>query len=219
MRFVRAGLVCLGGGFAGASGFAHAQGADANRDIFVRGGLSYVSLSEEVDVAVAGAPVPGAGVSIDTAVSLNGEIGWFLYEQLSVSLSFSGPFETDNVAAGSLAGTGNIASDTFGVFSAGADWHFNRDGMFSPYIGGGLGYFHVFDVEGGAAANVEIDNSFGASLRVGVNARIADDKTLFVDVRRMLLEGDSRGTLGGFPVTVDSQLDPLLVSTGISFEF
>lgn len=219
MRLLSVGLTAIGGGFIGAPVLAQSPSNGDAGGTFVRIGVSHANLTEEVEVNIAGAPVVGAGVQIDGATSVHAEVGHFLTDEISVSLSLSGPFESDNVAAGTLAGSGNIVTDTYGLFSLGGQWHFNRGGTFSPYLGGGLAYFHVFDVEEGIATNAEIDNSFGAMLQAGVEARIAENKTIYVDLRRMFLEADSRGTLTGLPLTAVSRLDPLILSAGVSFEF
>lgn len=219
MRLLSVGLTAIGGGFICAPAAAQSSSSDEANRSFVRIGVSHANLTEEVEVTIAGAPVADAGVQIDGATSVHAEFGYFLTEEVSVSLSLSGPFESDNVAAGSLAGSGNIATDRYGLFSLGGQWHLNRGGVFSPYLGGGLAYFHVFDVEDGIAVNAEVDNSFGAMLQAGVEARIAENKTVYVDLRRMFLETDSRGTLTGLPLSAASRLDPLVLSAGISFEF
>lgn len=219
MRGLTAGLTILSGGLACAPALAQTGVTAPQAENFIRGGISYVDVAEDIDVTLGGAPLPGAGVDLASATSVQVEYGRYLTDAVSLSLSFSGPFETDNIAAGSLAGAGNIATDTFGIVTAGGQWHFNRAGTFSPYIGGGLAYFHVFDVEDGIAVGAEIDNAFGAMLQAGVEARVADNKALFIDLRRMFLEIDSRGTLMGLPIAATSTLDPLIISAGISFEF
>ncbi len=220
MHLLKAGLTLLGSGIVCAPALAQSpgQGTGEPRN-FVRGGLSYLQAAEDVEVTIAGAPVDGADVELDGATAVHAEYGRYLTDAISVSLTFNGPFKTDNIAAGALAGSGNIATDTFGVASLGGQWHFNRDGVISPYVGGGLAYFHVFEVEDGIAVNAEIDNSFGGMLQAGVEAQVADNAALFVDVRRMFLETDSRGTLTGFPVTVKSRLDPVVISAGVTFAF
>ena len=91
------------------------------------------------------------------------------------------------------------------VFSGGVEFHFLRGQLFSPYIGGGVGY--AMASLDGTLVDTEDDNQFVFLANGGVNVNITPRFAVFGDVSYMPIETD-------FPPVARIDMDPLTVSLG-----
>lgn len=108
-----------------------------------------------------------------------------------------------------------------------AKLHLPLDGGFKPYIGAGPTYFVIFgeDVDAGArglgATNVNLSNDLGFALQAGVDIAINDQGLgLTVDAKRYFV--DTTATFSnstGVLLRSDHQLDPWVISAGLSYRF
>ena len=60
-----------------------------------------------------------------------------------------------------------------------AQWHFNRDGRFSPYVGGGVAHISgdfafADDIEGEPGETVDLESDTTGTAAVGANVRLTD---------------------------------------------
>ncbi len=188
-------------------------------DYFVHVGVSRLKLADEGTVSAGGAPLAGAALETKGAYSPHIEGGYFVTDSIALAASVSSPFATDNIAAGSLAGTGNLGTDSFALITGTAQWHFNRSGRVSPYVGAGAAYFLVLDERDGIVDQLEVDSAAGAVLQAGLDVTINRNWGVFFDLKQMFIETDATGFLLGTPISATATLDPIVVSTGLSFRF
>jgi outer membrane protein len=186
---------------------------------FVHFGLSRVTLADEGEIRSGGVVVPGAGISTTEGYAAHVEAGWFISDNIALALSVQAPFETDNNPAGSLTGLGNLGTDRFALASLGVQYHFNRTGVISPYVGAGLSYYHVLGIDDGVVQNLSIENAFGSVIQLGVDYALTPKWSLNLDIKKMYIETQATGVLGGAPTDSTAVLDPLVISAGFGFKF
>jgi outer membrane protein len=86
----------------------------------------------------------------------------------------------------------------------------------SPYLGAGVNYTRISDVNllGGKA---DLDNnSFGFALQAGVDFKLDKNWSLNLDVKKVQIRSDV--TLGGAKIS-NVKVDPWLVGVGVGYRF
>lgn len=94
-------------------------------------------------------------------------------------------------------------------------YHFMPSAQFSPYLGAGLNYTRIsnVDLQGGA----DLDrNSVGLALQAGVDFKLNQKWSLNLDVKKVQIRTDV--TANGSKLTT-VKLDPLLVGVGVGYRF
>src|SRR3954453_13575484 len=134
MRLATAMAVLLG--LCVATPAAAQSGSDTKA--FLRVGVTRVRLADKGQIFINGTLSPGARYRTPVKWVPTAEVGYFVVSALSIRLAATGPTSTSNTPAGTLAGTPNLGSDRFSIFSATATFHPLRHGVFSPYVGGGM---------------------------------------------------------------------------------
>lgn len=193
--------------------------AQAAGDWIVHLGPAIVDPDESATLTAGGAAVPGGNVSIDAEWSIEGEASYFLTPNIAISAAAGFPPQFTIKGAGTLAGVGTAGKMTGGPAGIFAQYHFNRAGRISPYVGAGVAFLVVFGTEDGALSNVEADSAVGTSLQAGANLWINDRWGAFVDFKKVFIETESTGSLGGAPVHADVTLDPLVTNFGVAWRF
>ena len=104
-----------------------------------------------------------------------------------------------------------------------AQWHFNPDQTFDPYVGAGLSYVRAMD--NGLALNgvpIRISrNSFGPAIQAGFDYNLPDSKWLVnFDVKKIWFDTKVEVNYGGAWSKIDQlDVDPWVVSVGIGRKF
>jgi outer membrane protein len=95
-------------------------------------------------------------------------------------------------------------------------YHFLPGAQFSPYLGAGVNYTRISDVNLlNGAANLD-RNSFGLALQAGVDLKLNDKWSLNFDVKKVQIHADVNS--GGATIS-RVKLDPLLVGIGLGYRF
>lgn len=98
-----------------------------------------------------------------------------------------------------------------------AQYHFNPEGKFRPYIGAGINYtiFHSEDYD--TVDDISYDNGFGYAFQVGADIGINDNWAFNLDVKKLFLNTDV--SINGGSVTADVDLDPWVFGAGFAYRF
>jgi outer membrane protein len=195
-----------------------AQAQEAG-DWIVHLGPALVDPDESASMTAGGAPVAGADVKIGSEWSIEGEASYFLTRNLAVSVAAGFPPEFTIEATGSLTGLGTAGKMRGGPAGVFLQYHFNRAGRVSPYVGAGAAFLVVFGTTDGALSNVEADSAVGTSLQAGANVWLNERWGAFVDVKKVFIETKATGSLGGAPVRADVTIDPLVTNFGVAWRF
>lgn len=206
----------------GLNGAALAQDQDeTHQGWYFRGGPVGVFFSPGADLSVAGAPFPGADVSVDDNYTLYFDIGYRFNDQLSSSFTFGIPPTAEVRGAGALAGT-YLGDVTYAPGILALQYRIPAGNLrFEPYVGAGISYIIMLDTDDRDVAGFDVDNGLGPVLQVGIERMINDRLGVFFDVKKVWVDTDARGTLGvgGPPADAKVTLDPLLVGAGLLWRF
>ncbi len=186
---------------------------------FVHAGPTGLFMKEGAKIKALGSRLPGANISIDPQATLGLAIGYFVLPNVAIVFSGGIPPLAKIDGAGTISSLGKLGSTVYGPMALTAQYHFNDLGFIKPYIGVGPMAMLVFSTKDAALSNVKIDNAVGAVLQVGADIMLSQQWGLFVDVKKAYLRTDATGSLGPLPLTARVRLDPLVVSTGITYRF
>lgn len=150
-------------------------------------------------------------------------------------------FVTDNFSIETIAGTTQHDVDAVSGFPAGTELvsdglllpatvtakaHFDAGGV-KPYVGAGAAYFIWLDVDPGAATiplgvtQTDLSDEFGFVLQAGLDVPLGDNGFgLSLDAKRYFIGTTAQWYVGNtLAIETEHNLDPWVLSGGISFEF
>ena len=116
-----------------------------------------------------------------------------------------------------LKGVGKVASTKHLPPTVSLQYHFNREGRVSPFLGAGINYTMFFSEETTGAlegADLELEDSWGLAARAGLDFAVGEKGAIRLDVRWMdidsdvIVEGQEVGT---------AEIDPL--AYGVTYVF
>lgn len=139
------------------------------------------------------------------------DISYFFTPNLAAELVLTYPQKHDVTLNGANIGSFKHLPPTLSV-----QYHFTPDAQFSPYLGAGVNYTRISQVNLlNGAADLE-KNSYGLSLQAGVDYKLDKNWSLNLDVKKVQIRSDlsSAGTKLG---TV--KVDPWLVGVGVGYRF
>lgn len=201
---------------------AHAQDAG---DVVVRIGASRTKLVDKGEVSVNGVVDPTAGY--ETRETYHGTLSasYFLIDSLGIDASVTSPATTNNVPAGSLAGTPNLGDDEFVVATIGARFQ-PLAGRFSPYVSGGLQLQFTTQERDGLGVDLNIPNSHGPYLEAGVEFNLTPRWGVFASARKAWYHTNASGLLpldatytSFAQVDAKAELDPFTIQVGVLTRF
>jgi len=204
---------------AAAAAFATSAQSQQAGDWIVHAGPAVVTPDESASMTAGGSPVPGADVSIGSEWTVEAEASYFVTPNVAIAVAVGFPPEFEVEAAGSLAGAGTVGKMTGGPAGLLVQYHFNRGGKVSPYVGAGAAFLFVFGTEDGVLTSLDADSAVGTALQVGANLWLNERWGAFVDVKKAFVETTATGSLGGAPVRAEVTIDPLVTNFGVSYRF
>ena len=218
-------ITCATSVIAHAADLAPAPAPIAQKDWFVKAGVSGIffepALNNTVILGPASFLAPGATASIGSNVTGSLEIGRFVTNNIALTFEGGIPPSTTFTAGGTIAGLGNVASATYGFVGAGAEFHPIRNGLLDPYVDGGLAYNMIFSTSPSAAvSNLSIPNSFGGYVGAGLGMKVKDSVGVYVSAKQFFLSTNISANVAGVgPFSSNAQLNPFVVSAGLSYDF
>lgn len=166
------------------------------------------------------ATAPGAGLGLSDNVNVSNktipevDISYFFTPNLAAELILTYPQKHDVTVGGKNAGTFKHLPPTLLL-----QYHFMPEAQFSPYVGAGLNYTRVsqIDLSGPAAGTTLEKNSYGLALQAGVDYKLDKNWSLNLDVKKVQIRSDlSHPTLGKLGTV---KIDPWLVGVGVGYRF
>jgi outer membrane protein len=93
-------------------------------------------------------------------------------------------------------------------------YHFLPSAQISPYVGVGVNYTRISNVD---LSGADLDrNSFGFALQAGLDYKLNQKWSLNLDIKKVQIRSDV--SLNGTRLTT-AKLDPLLVGVGVGYRF
>lgn len=212
--------------FTGSLGVQAAQG-----DWLVRLRALWINPQDDsTEVSVAGAPVgnTGVGVTDDWIPELDFTYMFMDNWGVEVILGVSNHEVTPQDGLPAVLGNSNhiIDADVLPP-TVTLQYHFFPEAKFRPYVGVGVNYTLFFNekVKGALEApgsDVSLDSSWGVALQGGFDYAIDDNWFVNFDVKWIDIDTGatfSNTALGPVPVTVDVNVEPLVIGFGIGRRF
>lgn len=98
-----------------------------------------------------------------------------------------------------------------------AQYRFNNQTGFVPYLGAGINYTVFYNADSGAATDIKYRNGFGYALQAGMDYKLDEKWSLNLDVKKIFLNTDAR--VNGGAVRADVDLDPWVFGAGVGYRF
>jgi outer membrane protein len=181
--------------------------------------VANVFTNESSDVALGGAPVPNGSVSMADNQTITFDASYFLTPNLAVNVYTGYPPRAHIKGAGSLAAFGTLANANYGPLTVSGEYHFSGLGAFRPYVGVGVTYAVFLNVDDAALSDVNVDNTFGPALKLGVDYDISERWTVHGYVQQIWLSTDVSATVGGAPASARMTIDPTIAGVGLGYRF
>src|SRR3546814_16337220 len=93
---------------------APTQAQEAGHDWFVRAGITQLTLADEIDLTVAGTPIPNAGIDTDSHYTPTFQLGRMLGNHVAVVLTVGLPPHIEIDGDDALEPFGRLAETTYG---------------------------------------------------------------------------------------------------------
>jgi outer membrane protein len=190
-----------------------------------------------IDVSVFATWVDPSGENVievddgdDVEVEFDSEIGF----GLAVNVFWGNTISTEFAAA--MVEPEFTATDpTLGPFLAAGlemipitailQFHFNPEGRFDPYIGAGVGYVLFDDIDDEedlrdtGIDEIEFDEDFGWAVNLGAHVGFTDNFGLYLDAKYIGVGTEATAVVGDEAFPTDLDVDPLMLSAGVTFRF
>lgn len=165
--------------------------------------------------------VPGSGerVELDTAVGASIEATYMFANHWGVELFTTAPVRHDY----ELKGTGgkvDVARSTQIMPTLSLQYHFNPEGTWRPYIGGGLNFTKFFRTEPTMAiapiSRAHMNNTWGLAGQLGLDVGVTDN--LFVNAAVRYIDTDTHAQADGVDLG-RFRIDPLVYQLQLGYRF
>ena len=160
-------------------------------------------------------PIGGAGPSDRLSVANKTipevDISYFFTPNWAAELILTYPQKHDVFLDGKNIGSFKHLPPTLDI-----QYHFSPGAQFDPYLGAGLNYTRISDVNLlNGAGNLD-NHSFGASVQAGIDYKIDKNWSLNLDVKYVQIKTDVY--VGGTSVT-NLKVNPYLIGVGVGYRF
>lgn len=154
--------------------------------------------------------LPADSVHVSDKTIPEVDISYFFTPNWAAELILTYPQKHDVSLNGTTIGSFKHLPPTLTV-----QYHFMPDAQFSPYVGAGINYTRLSNVDLPAGLTLEND-SFGFALQAGMDFKLDKNWSLNLDVKKVQIRRDlsSNGTKLG-----NVKVDPLLVGVGVGYRF
>ncbi len=159
---------------------------------------------------------PSGSVSVDDAWMPELDFTYFASENISFELILA---TTEHDVSANVTGLGNVDLGSVWVLppTLTAQYRFNPQSQFQPYVGVGINYTIFYGEDEPAGINMSYDDSFGFALQGGVDIMIDEHWLFNIDVKKIWLSTDVNVNAG--LVTGNVDLDPWVVGVGFGYRY
>jgi len=187
-------------------------------------------LGKTVNRNVANVMTPGAELSVDNNWIPEFDISYYFTKNIAAELILAFGTRHDVSVrgdAGTTVTNQNLGSVNLLPPTLTAQWHFNPDQTFDPYVGAGINYTNMLDrnlkFSRGALTGTKIkidSDSWGYALQAGFDVNLKDGWLINADVKYVTIDTDVKAKIGGNWTKIDSlDIDPWVFGIGIGKKF
>ncbi len=157
--------------------------------------------------------VPDDAIGVDDSTSLSLSFTRMFTKNIGMEILLALPFEHDIT----LEGTGKIATTKHLPPTVSFEYQFSPDSSVRPYAGAGLNYTVFMDETAtNAITSIDLDNSAGLALNVGVDIDISNDWYFNASVRYIQIETTATTNLDG---DIEVDINPYVYTLGVGTTF
>ncbi len=163
--------------------------------------------------------VPANAIHVEDKIIPELDISYFFTKNIAAELILTVPQKHDVKVTNSAVGRIDAGSFHLLPPTLTAQWHFNPEGTFRPYVGVGVTYSDYSAVKLSAAGNnLKLDNDyFGPAVQAGFDIKLGKQLFLNFDIKKAHVRSDLKLDDGTKLSRV--KVDPLLVGVGIGWRF
>ncbi len=213
--------------------FSSATFAYQAGDWIARGGAAVVDPDESSSVVrLDGAGVADTGLGVTTDTQLGLTLTYMVSDHLAVELLAATPFEHDVTLQGgglnAVAPTGTTIASVEHLPPTLSLQYFFMDATsrWQPYAGIGVNYWMVLDEDLSGAAesalaatNLDVDDSVGLALQVGMDFMIDDHWLVNAAVWQIDIDTDASFDSAAGKVSADIDIDPWVYMLSVGYRF
>ncbi|MBB5321572.1 OmpW/AlkL family protein [Marinobacter oulmenensis] len=209
-------------------------------DFVVRGGAVHVAPDDSSDsITVGGAPLLGAGTDTKVSVDSNTQLGlratYMFTSNIGLGVLAATPFSHNINGGGDLSGDVNLGETKHLPPTITVQYYpMPASSAFQPYAGVGVNYTMFFDEQtsdtlngavGAAYSDLELDDSIGAAVEVGMDYMLTENFGLNAAVWWADIDTDATVTAydgTGGKVKTDEfevEIDPMVYMIGFTYNF
>lgn len=156
--------------------------------------------------------LPADAVSVSSKTIPEVDISYFFTPNLAAELVLTYPQKHDV----SIAGMGKVGTFKHLPPTLSLQYHFMPAAQFSPYLGAGINYTRISQVDLDVPGATLEKDSFGLSLQAGVDFKLDQNWSLNLDVKKVQIRSDLN--VGGVKYAT-VKVDPWLVGVGVGYRF
>lgn len=187
-------------------------------------------LGKTVNKNVANVMSPGAELKVDDNIIPELDISYYFTKNIAAELILAlGSKHDVKISGDALTTVGNQHLGSVNALppTLTAQWHFNPDQTFDPYIGAGINYTVMLDrnlkITKGAltGSKIKVDSdSWGPALQAGFDINLKDGWLVNADVKYIWMDSDVKLKNGGAWEKIDSlNIDPWVIGIGVGKKF
>ncbi len=139
------------------------------------------------------------------------DFSYFFTKNIAAELILTYPQKHDVTLSGNKIGSFKHLPPTLTL-----QYHFLPDSQFRPYVGAGINYTRISDVNLLNGAGSLDKSSWGAALQAGFDVKVGRNSFINFDIKKVYIETDVKQN--GTKVST-LKVDPLLVGVGYGFKF
>jgi len=191
-------------------------------DWIFRGGVTQIDPDTASDPVTIDGADSGGEIDVESDTQLGLTATYMLSNRLGIEVLAATPFTHTVVATEGLSGLGDIADVTVLPPTISAVYYLTDGKKFNPYVGVGINYSFMYDEDGKGSFDgerVKIDDSVGVAIQVGSDFEINPRLHFNASVRWIDIESDAKLSLSGQTVETTADIDPLVYSLMLGYDF
>ena len=187
-------------------------------NILKAGAIRYTTNSKTSGIQGAGVP-PGADAETGDATTLLVTYERLITPNFGIELAVGIPPKITATATGSVAFLGDVLSAKNVSPTLLFNYHFGASGdTWRPYVGAGINYTKFVSIESKLAPDVQMSDSTGLALQLGVDYAFSKQWGLFASVAKLQTKSKLVAT-GTTVLTTEIDFRPVTYSFGLAYKF
>ncbi|WP_296228825.1 OmpW/AlkL family protein [Ralstonia sp. UBA689] len=170
--------------------------------------------------AVPALAIPADAIQINNKAFPELDISYFFTPNIATELILTYPQQQDvTVMQSALGGPTKIGSFRHLPPILTLQYHFTPESRFKPYVGAGINYTRISNVDLQVPGVGSLDlskNSFGPALQIGFDYRLTDHVYFNMDLKKTWISADVK--MGGQTIS-KVKVDPWLLGIGLGYRF